>query len=138
MTELAIHYGIQPLNDDRPAMLGLDIAQGEHRHLCEWQVTVAGYRGLISGSWLSWGADPDEEHDRSLHVVFLLNPDDEDIHGQADVLTAGLLSMLTRLAGHGHGRLMDYAVITDATDWSVGTHHVSTGPGPTYLDVLAY
>lgn len=104
----ALHFGVYP----KLAHQGAEIdGHGDPQDEREILLDTTAPTVYISGSWACWGpADQDTDGDHSLHVVAYaphLRPD-------------RLLALRHRLSGllHPESRLLDYAVVTTAEDWS--------------------
>ena len=101
----AIHFGVVPIDPDPQAdPVSVD---GHTDPSDEFELAPTIY---VSGSWKCWGpADQDTDGDQTLHVVA-----NQVNH---PTLIEALRSGLGQLLGP-NSRLLDYAVVTDAEDYS--------------------
>lgn len=120
---LALHFGVYPRHPegccgaacvcaDTVLVDNHEDASSEHPFLLH--TYTHGIRSaFVSGSWGCWGpADQDTDGDNSLHVLLILGTGEE-----ADaVLVQDIL--LSLVDAHTEGRVLDYAVISTAEDWS--------------------
>lgn len=112
---LALHFGVYPRDRegfDAVAVDGHEDASTEHPFLLS-TYTHGTRSAFISGSWGCWGpADQDSDGDNSLHVLVVLGTDEKvDTTLVQDVL----LSLCDQAT---EGRVLDYAIVSSAEDWS--------------------
>jgi len=112
---LALHFGVYPRDPqgfDDVLVDGHGDASSEHPFLLS-TYTHGTRSAFVSGSWGCWGpADQDTDGDNSLHVLVVLGTnEDADVALVQDVL----LSLCDQAT---EGRVLDYAIVSSAEDWS--------------------
>lgn len=106
----ALHFGVYPedILADEAEVVGHIDPNEEHPFVCGM------YAAFVSGSWRCWGpADQDTDGDESLHVLVVLSAGDTPTPRLAEEVRDNLWDAL----GEG-SRLLDYAIVTSAEDWS--------------------
>lgn len=112
-----VHVGIVPIiQNEQPSIDGHSDPTVEH----ELRLPISVMTAWVSGSWGTWGIDPDPgEQDRqrrhgNLHVAITV-PDPKD-WGNERVMCIGIRNLLVPMLGPT-SRLLDYSVVSDA-EWS--------------------
>ena len=115
MSTLALHFGVYPRDPhcfDDVLVDGHGDASSEHPFLLR-TYTHGNRAAFVSGSWGCWGpADQDTDGDNSLHVLVVLGTDES----ATTTLVQDIL--LTLCDQHTEGRVLDYAIVSSAEDWS--------------------
>jgi hypothetical protein len=121
----ALHFGVFPEEFfSTPKVNGYGDSRNEHPFILK-TFEHGGYSAFVSGSWKCWGpADQDTDGDNSLHVLVVLGTgDDPTNHALVNDIYTSLLGEIGL-----DSRLLDYAMVTTAEDWSEVTH-ISTFGG---------
>lgn len=111
----ALHFGVYPedILADQATVDGHYDAEEEHPFLVDANEHGT-FAGFVSGSWACWGpADQDSDGDESLHVLVVLGTGDKVTPDLAEEVRGAVWDLL----GRG-SRLLDYALVTSAEDWS--------------------
>ncbi len=125
----AIHFGAYPIRPFKEATIDNHFdAETEHPVVLPTR-SFAGRAAVVSGSWACWGpADQESDGDESLHIVVILGSSERVRAELAEELRWELLD----LAGEDT-RLLDYAVVTEAEDWSEVTGVITFQGSDTYV-----
>ena len=125
----ATHFGVVPDTASHPNMVEKPVIQFSPTHIHDdpseetllWK--GPGVTAYVSGSWKCWApADQETEGDISLHVV-VYTPMFPSIN-QLDYLVESLWNDVE----DGRGRVVDYAWVGSAEDWSELSHIVTFEP----------